>query len=185
MRMQRQRRGFTLVAVMIVLTVLAVTLSVTLKRSAQGLAEASRARTKELVLAAIDHGLGLALDRLQVMEATETSQLMDRFDYFEQPAASGVKPGYLGAPFAGPVLYPPAGMYANAMQVTVGVVTGQKTLAPEGEDASKSFGVVMDVQIEVTLNPAGTIFQTNQGEVMEQRAIIGVQIPHVVSHAGS
>ena len=180
-RMQRRRAsnegGFVLITVMLVLVVMVATVAVTLKEASSGIAAASNQRSKELVHAALDHGLDVALDQLQQTDPAILGDGSVNYDIFDRAAPGGEFAGNQCAEAGADLclMYPTVGPNQNSMIVRIGLRPGPRTRPPAGEDVNSSYGQIMEIQLSVRTSRFGA--------EAEERAVVGVQLPHQTSHA--
>jgi type II secretory pathway pseudopilin PulG len=168
-RPPRSERGFVLIAVLLVVVLMVATVVVTLREASDGLRAARLSRSRELVSAAVEHGVNRAMDRIQRMDPADLLQGdWDIFDTATPP------PGFV-TDADRPLPYPPDGPDAGALEVRVGLRPGQRTRAPVGEDVRDTYGHIVEIQISV--RAAGF------GDGAEERVAVGVRVPHVSSHA--
>lgn len=163
----RRQRGFVLISVLLVLTVMVATVGVTLREAGAGLREVRSVKSRELVLAAMEHGVNDAMDRLQAMDPAALGDPRNNWDIFDAAVP--------GQAFVGPVPYPTTGDYAGAMQVRVGLRQGQRSRPPPGEDVRTTYGHIVEIQLSVRINSFGA--------EAEERAAVGLSVPQVSSHA--
>jgi len=170
-RRRKDQRGFSLLAVLLVLTVVFFVLATTVRYSSSGLEEQTSSRSRELIKATLDHGVALGLDELQRTDPSDFVGLGNRFDIFENwQSAENFVPG-------GPITYPPEGSpFAGELEVRVGLRTAQRTRAPAGEDARTAYGVIVELQVSARTNTEST-------DDAEERVSVGVRVPVSLSHS--
>jgi hypothetical protein len=168
-RQRHERRGFVLIAVMLTVVVMVASVGLALKEVAAGFEESGGARSRELVMSAMQHGLNSALDELQVTDPAAIAAGNVDWDIFACPS------GRVCAGYILEMTYPPSGAYQGDMTVRVGLRQGQRTRAPAGEDVRGTYGHIVEVQLSVQIDTVG-----NQAE---ERAVVGVRLPHVESHS--
>jgi hypothetical protein len=185
---KRTTRGFSLLAVLLILAVLVGGLMTVLHDAGLGLREHGQARSKEMIAGAMEHGLTEAMDALQVMDtnalvralaaagATGSGQWDIFADWTNESFVCGTPAPPCGG--SGTLSYPPPGSgspYTGELAVRVGLRLGQKTSAPSGEDVNSAYGYVVEVQLAVSR--AGSFADT------AERASVGIRIPTVYSHS--
>lgn len=183
--MRKQRRGFSLLAVIVILAVLTGGLLAILHDAGVGLRQFGTARSRELIAGAMEFGVNEAMQAIQRMDpevlirsAADPATPEGRWNIFDTwgndsfvcgdgnfPCASGTQA----------MLYPPTGPNANELSVRVGLALGQRTQAPAGEDVNTAYGYVLEIQIAVS--KAGT------NPDAAERSIHAIRVPNVVSHA--
>ena len=166
-RRSKDERGFVLIAVLLILAVIVATVGITLREAGAGLREVRSVKSRELVLAAMEHGLNDVMDQLQAMDPAALADPQNNWDIFDAAAP--------GQALVGPSSYPTTGDYANAMEVRVGIRLAQRTRPPPGEDVRTTSGHVVEVQLSVRMNSFGA--------EAEERAAVGLRVPQVASHA--
>jgi hypothetical protein len=163
-RRREGERGLALLQTMLVMTFVMMTMLITVRQSSEALREGAVARKQTLIQGAIEHGVDHAIDQLQQLDPATLATLSDTaHDIF----------GGGGGDFVTPPPYPPAGDFAGQIEVHVGMQRGQRTQPPPGEDVAAAFGIIVDLQIQVTA-PEG-LFGSSAAE---ERVIIGVRVPH-------
>ncbi len=166
-RRREGERGLALLQTMLVMTFVMMTMLITVRQSSEALREGAVARKQTLIQGAIEHGVDHAIDQLQQMDPAKLAAIADNYyDIFNNPMAA-----VDFAPAVPP--YPPAGDFAGQILVRVGMQRGQRTQPPPGEDVAAAFGIIVDLQIQVTA-PEG-LFGSSAAE---ERVIIGVRVPH-------
>lgn len=170
---RRRKGGFALFVVVMLLGIVSAALAVTLDGSAESIRSAGLARGRELTKSGLEHGLHLGVTQLQQFDAGFLSNPVNDWDLFDP---TGPVPVSAGRDFIGPLLYPPAGRFANMYRVRVGVRPGQRTRAPAGEDVRSAYGQTVELQIGVEANQPGM-------PPAEERISVGVLMPRRSSHA--
>jgi hypothetical protein len=183
-RGRKSARGFSLLAVIIILAVLVGGLLAILHDAGAGMKQYGVARSRELVNGAMEFGLKEAMQALQRIDPTVlvTSSAnglpggtWDIFTDWSRASFVCGPPGPIcGTPNA-QMGYPPNGPNQNELLVRVGLRLGQRTQPPAGEDVNSSYGYIVEVLIAVS----------KAGDVPDaaERAVYAVRIPHVVSHS--
>ncbi len=168
---RKDRGGFVMVVVLILLAVMVASVGVALKEASSGLREAGTMRSQESVHAALEHGLVQAMDRLQTVDPIVLANPTNNWDIFDRrrPVGNGSNE------FVGPFAYPPPPDPNPTMEVRVGLRPGQRTRPPAGEDVVSTYGFIVEVQLAARASALGG--------AAEERAAIGVRVPHVVSHS--
>lgn len=188
MKRRRQRqRGFSLLAVIIILAVLVGGLLAILHDAGAGMKQYSVARSRELVNGAMEFGLKEAMTALQrvdpsVLIAGSRNGIGNGdWDIFANwGAARSFVCGDAG-PLCNPatpqrqMIYPPSGPNQGELTIRVGMRLGQRTQPPAGEDVNGAYGYVVEILIAVSKN--------GDPSVAGERAIYAVRVPHVVSHS--
>lgn len=169
----RRRRGFALFTVVLLLAVISAAIAVTLDESVDNVRSAGVARSRELTKSGLEHGVHLGITQIQQMDAAFLSDPANDWDLFDPTRAMPVS---AGQDFIGPLLYPPAGRFANAYRVRVGLRPGQRTRAPAGEDVRFAYGQTVELQVGVEANQPGM-------PPAEERISVGVLLPRRTSHA--
>jgi hypothetical protein len=160
----RSSRGFVLLVVLLIVAMLTSVVAMTLREASLGFREASRAKTSEVFHAVAQEGLETALGKLEGLDpaSLETAS----YDIFT--------PGSPDPPFLSFTTV--SGGFPFV--VNVGVLRGQRTEPDPGEDVKNSYGVTLELQIQVAYNPA-LYFASQQ----EERVVVGVRMPQQYSHA--
>lgn len=162
-----QERGFVLIGIILMTAMMVAAVTVSLRGSADTLREASQMKNAEIAQAALSHGINMAMDKIQVTDPATYMDMAVNYDIFDVP--------FLGAPWIPTQTYPPAGPYANEMNIRVGYRPGQRTSAPAGEDVRNSYGFVVEVQVSAEA--------TRFGAEAEERIAMGLQVPHQYSYS--
>ncbi len=170
----RRTRGFALFAVIILLAVVTAAVALSLDEAVSSIHSAGRVRAAELIKGGLDDGLDVALDWLQAQDPYSLSSSANDWDIF--------KPGGAGSEITdiSPRDYAATGTdYANNFSVHIGLRPGQRTRAPEGEDVTKAYGQIVEIQLSVDTTGA------NGGSLppAEERVAVGVLIPRAAAHA--
>lgn len=186
-RRRHNQRGFSLLAVIIILAVLVGGLLAILHDAGAGMKQYSVARSRELVNGAMEFGLKEAMTALQRVDPAEIIRGSQNgldgggdWDIFFNWGRRSFVCGDVG-PLCSPttparqMLYPPTGPNQNELTVRVGLRLGQRTQAPAGEDVNNSYGYVVEILIAVAKN--------GEAGVAGERAIYAVRVPSVVSHS--
>lgn len=167
MRRRRQQKGFALFAVVVMLLLMTAAVAVALDDAVSSLQESNGARAAEMVRSALGAGLEQAILRLQTVDAVELRDVNPVWD-MDDPAFNPADVN----PFLPTFTYPqPPG--SEDYVVNIGAVPVQATRAPAGEDATESFGSVVEVQISVEVNQAVNPNMPPSG----QRVTVGVLVP--------
>ncbi|MFO0726908.1 MAG: hypothetical protein U1E65_24195 [Myxococcota bacterium] len=169
-RPQREQRGFVLLGVILVISMIVASVMLTLRGSADVLRQAAGIRSRELVGQALTHGLNAAIAQLETTDPTVLSDAAATatWDIFDNPTVGS---GFLPAALT----YPPTGPYAGKVNIRVGLRQGQHTEPPPGEDVRNSYGFIVELQLSADMN------QTQNPA--EERVSVGVQVPIEYSHA--
>jgi len=183
MRRRRAQKGFSLLAVIIILAVLVGGLLAILHDAGAGLKQFGVARSRELVSGAMEYGLKEAMQSLQRIDPeapinSAGSPTGGTWDIFQDWTHASFVCGDAGPICATPsaqMPYPPSGPNANELLVRVGLKLGQRTQPPAGEDVNSAYGYI--VEVEIAVSKAGNIPDA------AERAVYAVRIPHVVSHS--
>jgi hypothetical protein len=163
--------GFALFTVIVLLAVVTAAVALSLDEAVSSIQSAGRTRASELIRAGLDHGLNVALNQLQQEDPASIADPANDWDIFRYPSP--------GLSYFPDLPYPSTGEYQNNFRVRVGIRPGQRTRAPEGEDVTKSYGQIVEVQISVDTN--GT---SGAGlPPAEERVAVGVLIPRSSAHA--
>ena len=150
---------------LLVITFVMMTMLITVRQSSEALRESAVARKQTLLQGAMEHGIDYAINQLQQMDPAKLATMQDTLhDIFNNPVSA--------TDFVAPPPYPPAGDFAGQITVRVGMIRGQRTQPPPGEDIASSFGIIVDLQIQVTAMPG--VFG---GSAAEERIVVGVRIP--------
>lgn len=176
-------RGFTLIAVLLILAVLLGGLLAVLHDAGIGMREFGSARSKEMVAGAMEYGLSEAMDVLQTTDPTQLIDMLgdptqdrDIFTSWGNNSFICRNPAVLCTSRAS-YPYPPPGSgspYAGELAVRVGLKLGQRTRAPAGEDVNSAYGYIVEVELAVS--------RANSPADAAERTTVGVRIPHVYSH---
>ena len=179
MRRRKRRSGFALFAVIVLLAIITAAVAMALDEAVSSIQTAGRVRVAEMIKGGLDQGLDLAIAWLQEQDsATLANPAPEPNDIFNNPTATEIDADNDG--LAGISQdYPASGEYANAFRVRVGLKSGQRTRAPEGEDVTKAYGQIVELQISVdTTGAAGGSLPP-----AEERVSVGVLIPRASAHA--
>lgn len=167
----RERRGFALFAVIILLAVVTAAVALSLDEAVDSIQSAGRVRTAEIIRGALDQGLTGAMQRLQQEDpATLAAGSWDIFNGDTQefyPAGGGT------------LSYPATGPYAGQYRVRVGLRVGQRTRPPEGEDVTASYGQIVEIQVSVDANGVNA----GSNWPAEERVAVGVMLPRQAAQA--
>jgi type II secretory pathway pseudopilin PulG len=169
-RHRQQQRGFILLGVILVISVIVASVMLTLRTSSDTLRQAAGVRSKELVSQALTHGLNAAIGELEGVDPIVFSDPIATatWDIFDNPT-----PGNGFVPAA--MTFPPSGPFQNLVNVRVGLRQGQLTQPPPGEDVRTSYGFIVELQLSADM------FQTPNPA--EERVAVGVQVPAEFSHS--
>lgn len=168
---RRNQRGIALLQTMLVITFVMMTMLITVRQSSEALKEGATARKQTLIQGAVETGINHAIDRLQQMDPARLALMPpNEHDIFDNPGGLEFVPG--------PITYPPTGDFANQIEIRVGMRPGQRTAPPPGEDVAAAFGIIVEIQVQVTA-PDG-LFGTGTAE---ERLVIGLRLPHTAGGA--
>jgi hypothetical protein len=168
---RRKSGGFALFAVIVLLALITAAVALSLDEAVSSIQAAGRARVSEMIRGGLDQGLDDAIDWLQAQDSATLAVPTEPYDIFGDPAAIEI-PGLSKD-------YPATGEFANNFHVHVGLRSGQRTRAPEGEDVTKAYGQIVEIQLSVdTTGATGTYLPQ-----AEERVSVGVLIPRASAHA--
>lgn len=166
-----QRRGMALLAVIMLLSLMSFAVAITLERTASSVRDSGIVRSTEMLKGGMEIGFAQASDRIQ---ETDIAGLLDvDYDIFYSA----------GAPvdFVPTFAYPTVGPTANDYAVRVGLRLGQRGRAVSGEDATKSHGQIVEVEVQIATNPLDP--EGARLVPAEERAVVGLLIPRANSHS--
>jgi hypothetical protein len=172
MKRTRTQQGFALFVVIVLLAVVTAAVALSLDEAVSSIQNAGRTRASELIRAGLDHGLNVALNQLQQEDPASLADPTVDYDIFRYPSPG---PSYVVPDLP----YPATGDYQNNFRVRVGIRPGQRTRAPEGEDVTKAYGQIVEVQISVDTNGPSSFGLPPA----EERVAVGVLIPRSSAHA--
>lgn len=173
---RRPPRGFALFAVIILLAVMTAAVALALDDAVESIQAAGGLRAKEMIRAGMNVGLDQAIEQVKAEDVSVLASPPDAWDIFEGTNVDGSDPNA----FLNPINYPATGPYANQLRVRFGLRPGQRTRAPAGEDITKAYGQIVEVQIGIAANYT----DANVGiPPAEDRISVGILIPRVESHA--
>lgn len=172
-RAQRNARGFALFAVILLLAVMTAAVALSLDEAVDSIQNAGRVRSAEIIKAGLDEGVARALENLYEEDPATLVNPGNDWDIFKQAEPVNT------IEYLPPYDYPPAGDHANEYRVRIGLRAGQRTRPPEGEDVTKAFGQIVEIQISLDAN--GTAGAGNPPA--EERVAVGVLIPSKAAHA--
>jgi hypothetical protein len=148
----RGRRGFAMLVVMFLLTMLALVVTMAIEQMQNGLREGGSLRAKELTTTALETALDQAMGTI---ETIDPYKLSDPNNYINWDIFNGPHPSPANDFVPSLPAYPPVGPYAGTIEVRVGLRKGQRTRPPEGEDATNAYGQVFEVQLSARNGPPG------------------------------
>lgn len=168
---QHRQRGFILLGVILVISVIVASVMLTLRTSSETLRQAAGVRSRELVSQALTHGLNAAMVELEGVDPVVFSDPVatGTWDIFDNPM-----PGN-GFVTGGVPNFPQSGPFNGLVNVRVGLRQGQLTQPPPGEDVRTSYGFIVELQLSADM------FQTPNPA--EERVAVGVQVPAEFSHS--
>jgi hypothetical protein len=177
----KKNSGFALFAVIILLALITAAVALSLDEAVASIQAAGRVRVAEMIKGGLDHGLDRAMDWLQAQDSADVAPDPTQpqpNDIFGNPGAAEIDADNDGTPGITQD-YPPTGDYANTFRVRVGMRAGQRTRAPEGEDVTKAYGQIVELQLSVdTTGASGGLLPP-----AEERVSVGVLIPRASAHA--
>jgi hypothetical protein len=173
---RRKRSGFALFAVIVLLALITAAVAMSLDEAVSSIQTAGRVRVAEMVKGGVDQGLDLAISWLQQQDPATLATGTDPNDIFADPLNPDIDADNDGTPGITQT-YPTTGDYANSFRVRVGLASGQRTRAPEGEDVTKAYGQIVEIQLSVEPVPGVSL------PPAEERVSVGVLIPRVSAHA--
>jgi hypothetical protein len=175
----KKNSGFALFAVIVLLALITAAVALSLDEAVASIQAAGRARVAETIKAGLDQGLDRAIEWLQAQDAADVAPdplapLGQPNDIFAGGAELDVDNG------GGPGMdYPKTGDFIDAFHVRVGMRAGQRTRAPEGEDVTKAYGQIVEIQLSIdTRGPNGRSLPP-----AEERVSVGVLVPRASAHA--
>ncbi len=171
---RRGKRGFALLLVIILTTLVSAAVAVTLEESVDNIRSAGLARSRELLSAGVEHGLNLGVLEASRLDPARIAEGSVAWDIFERDrlAPAGTDD------WIGPLAYPPEGEHQGLYRVRLGLRPAQRTRAPAGEDVRSAHGQVLEVQVGVDTSPDRPSMVP-----AEERVSVGVLIPRRASHA--
>jgi hypothetical protein len=180
-RRKRGERGFALLVIVLIVALLAATVTLALREATSGLAAAGGAKSAELVYADLQSNLKGAITTIAMTDPLTLIGAQETYDIFLTPPGSPIT---LNAPLAANSALPTgAAGSLYGIPVTVGLRPGQRTDPPPGEDVRTTYGYVVEVQLQADLD---TTDARNGGAVpAQERVSVGVRIPQVQSHANN
>jgi hypothetical protein len=183
-------RGFALLTVLLIIALVAATVSLALREATTGLAEAGTVKSAEIVYADLDRGITQAMQQISSIDPFTLVDPAISFDIFQTKVAPN--PPFIAPPGPGCTLPCTAvGVLAGnatpntpfAVPITVGLRPGQKTDPPPGEDVRTAYGYIVELQIQADID---TTQSGNQGLApAQERVSVGVRIPKVLSHSNN
>lgn len=168
-RRRKGQRGFALIVVLILLALLAATVTLALRDASTSLAETARSKSSEIVYADLSRGLSDAMAQVESIDPVALIDPNNRYDLFKNPPDPAF-PVVLSAANA-------AGTYA--VPITVGLRPGQRTQPPPGEDVRTSYGYVIEIQLQADVDTAAAPGLAPA----QERVSVGVRLPGVLSHS--
>jgi hypothetical protein len=174
----KKNSGFALFAVIVLLALITAAVAMSLDEAVASIQAAGRARVAETIKAGLDQGLDRAIEWLQAQDTADVSpdpnapagQPNDIFAGGAELDVDGGAPG---------MDYPKTGEFIDAFHVRVGMRAGQRTRAPEGEDVTKAYGQIVEIQLSIdTRGPNGGLLPP-----AEERVSVGVLLPRSSAHA--
>lgn len=170
-RRKRKPRGFALFAVVILLAVMTAAVATALDDAVASIQTAGGFRASEIIRAGLDVGLDQAIREVKMRDAAELAAPPPQWDIFQGPTAYDPSNVFMEA-----VAYPTNGPYENQYRVRFGLRPGQRARAPAGEDVTRAYGQIVEVQIGVEAAAAGV-------PPTEERVSVGVLIPRTGNYA--
>jgi hypothetical protein len=164
-----------LFAVIILLAVMTAAVALALDDAVESIQAAGGIRAKEMIRSGMNVGLDQAIERVKGEDVSVLSSPPPEWDIFQ----GGIIDGNPNE-FMPPMDYPVAGPYQNQFRVRFGLRPGQRTRAPAGEDVTKAYGQIVEVQIGIAANYTNASVGIPPAE---DRVSVGILIPRVESHA--
>lgn len=176
------QRGFALLVILLIIAVAAGTVGIALRDATTGLAEVGGAKSTEIVYSDLTRGLSVAMEKISQTDPVALIDTTNRWDIFANPPSPAfITPATdtrLGAPSGAPY----------GVEIEIGLRPGQRTNPPPGEDVRTTYGYVVEVQLQASINsgPPASWLSTNAGVVPAvERVSVGVRIPEVLSHSNN
>jgi hypothetical protein len=172
----KKNSGFALFAVIVLLALITAAVALSLDEAVASIQAAGRARMAETIKAGLDNGLDQAIEWVQEQDtaslATDPLVVQPNDIFAGQPEIPD---------FAGGIAYPQTvgDDFERAFLVRVGMRAGQRTRPPEGEDVTKAYGQIVEIQLSIdTSGPNGGHLPP-----AEERVSVGLLIPRASAHA--
>jgi hypothetical protein len=179
-------RGFALLVIVLIVALLAATVTLALREATGGLAAAGNAKSAELVYADLGGGLSQAFATIAATDPSALVGVGETYDIFAACAVA-TPTCHSGQPFQPGLYLQPQTTAQTAdsnslygIPVSMGLRPGQRTNVT-GEDARFAYGYVVEVQLQADVDQNDP---RNGGAVpAQERVSVGVRIPMRQSHA--
>jgi hypothetical protein len=160
--------GFALVVVMVLLALMTTAVATTLDSTVETIRTGGQIKASEMVKVGIEHGLNQAIAQVQASDPMAIMAAGNDWDIF-----NGANVYTAGGDFMDAILFPPAGAgfdFSEEYRIRIGLRPSQRARAPSGEDATQSYGQVVEIQLAVeAIAP--------MVPPSEERVTVGVVVP--------